>query len=129
MWHCSYHDILTKRLPEKPAHARWFEDGKRDYITANRVSQAIEALRVNMLRSLSTITAELQNLEFDKIGMPRFTKALHSGEEPTVTHTYRWNSLDEDHDENDALRAQDQVYRHSPFRSSTAHMTAKLEQE
>jgi hypothetical protein len=81
----------------------------RDYISANRISPETETFRCNMLRSLTTAMAELQNLEFDKIG----------------THLYRWNEPYEDAAE--CSQPEEQVYTYGPFESSKEFMTAELE--
>jgi aminoglycoside phosphotransferase (APT) family kinase protein len=80
--------ILMKRLPGKPAYVSWFEKCKdRNHLSENRVSHETEMMRCNILRSLATTMVELQNIGFDKIGMPDFTATLDHGEKPVITHS------------------------------------------
>ena len=121
--------ILMKRLPGSPAHHRWFDEPKNpNYINANRVSPEMELVRRNILTSLAGVMAELQDLEFDKIGMPDFTKTVENmGDAPVIMHSYRWKDPDKMTPED--LESESQVYAYGPFDSSKEYMTSKLEEK
>jgi hypothetical protein len=112
--------ILMKQLPGEPAYVSWFEQCKdRNHLTENRVSPETEAIRCNILRSLAATMVELQNIEFDKIGMPDFGTTVRCGEKPTITHAYQWVE--------DTAQTEDKLLPHGPFDSSKGYMTSKLE--
>jgi hypothetical protein len=117
--------ILMRRVPGDPAYKLWFEDMScRNHITTSRISPETEAKRINMLRSLATVMAQLQALEFDCIGMPIFTDGSRK-QPPRAVHTFRWKP--------DALltpediNSDTQIYEYGPFLSTSEYMSAKLD--
>jgi aminoglycoside phosphotransferase (APT) family kinase protein len=113
--------ILMKKLPGKPAYEGWFEKCQdHSHVSENRISPETEAVRCSILRSLAATMVELQNIEFDKIGMPDFTATVDRGEKPTITHAYRWVE--------DTTQTEDQLVLYGPFDSSSEYMTSKLEE-
>jgi hypothetical protein len=64
---------------------------------------------------------ELQNIGFDKIGMPDFTATLDHGEKPVITHSYQWAE--------DTAKIEDQLVPYGHFDSSEEFMTSKIEEK
>jgi aminoglycoside phosphotransferase (APT) family kinase protein len=114
--------ILMEQLLGEPAYVSWFEKCKeRNHLSGNRVPPDTEMMRCNILRSLANTMVDLQNIEFDKIGMPDFTATLDHGEKPVITHSYQWVE--------DTAKNNDQLIPYGPFDSSEEFMASKIEEK
>lgn len=87
--------IIMKKLPGKTAEHIWFDDyageepEKTAYLRADCPSEKTKRKRLNFLRSLAAVMAELQEIECNGIGVPFFED--WDSEVNSVDHFYRWH--------------------------------------
>lgn len=117
--------ILMKQLPGEPANKIWFEEESDDpfveFMKANCPSKQTEQKRRTFLHSLARLMAELQTLEFDKIGMLNFDLPGP----PIITHAFHWTHHTRLNHRN--INIDGALFKIGPFNSSKGFVTAKLE--
>lgn len=92
--------IMMTRLPGKSAYSIWFDeqydeaDPETNFRFGDLPSPAVEKKRINFLRSLAKIMAEINTLFFDKIGMP--IVPMDGSAAPTVGPLYQWDHTGSD---------------------------------
>ncbi|CAI6339671.1 unnamed protein product [Periconia digitata] len=118
--------ILMEKLSGYRASEIWFDDTDYDdrWLDADCPSEETHRKRVNFLDSLARAMVDLQELEFDMIGLPWIPTPYYLSEAPnassqdvTTGPTYHWPYKDDVH----------KVVERGPFESTQAYIKAALD--